>query len=265
MVELEKVAQRVRRKILDMVYNAKDSHIGCSMSIVEILVSLYFQVMKIKPSQPRWPERDRFVLSKGHTAAALYAVLSERGFFLDDNLSKFAKDGSPVASHVAHNVLPGVETSGGSGGHGLSLGTGIALAARMDNLNHHIFVLSGDGELQEGSVWEAAMFASSRQLANLTLIVDRNLYQTWNKVDDVVSLEPLGDKLTAFGWNVSYADGHNMKDLSQVLAKIRDNCPHAVIANTIKGKGISFMEGLGDWHNGILTKEQYEIALKEVS
>ncbi len=264
LLKLEERARRVRKDILDMAYNASDSHIGCAMSVVEILVGLYFKVMNINPNDPRWQERDRFVLSKGHVASALYSVLSEREFFPKNFLSEFARNGSFLSSHVDGSALPGVETSGGSGGHGLSLGAGMALAAKMDNSKRRIFVLCGDGELQEGSVWEAAMFAASRKLNNLTLVIDRNHYQTWDDVDNVVSPEPLDKKFDAFGWETERVEGHRFVALCHVLSRYTDR-PHAVIAETVKGKGISFMENKGEWHNGVLTKEQYEAAVKEVS
>lgn len=264
MENLTIVARRVRKSILDMAYNARDSHIGCALSSVDVLVALYFGVMKIDPTKPKDPWRDRFILSKGHIASGLYAVLSIRGFFQIEDLSSFAKDGSSIPSHVAQDAVLGVETSGGSGGHGLSLGVGMALAAQIDNAPYHVFVLTGDGELQEGSIWEAAMFASSRNLTNLTLIVDRNMFQTWGKVDDVVALEPLVERFKAFGWNVDEIDGHDIQNLIKVISATGDK-PHVVIARTIKGKGVSFMEGTGDWHNGVLTEEQYKNALEEVA
>ena len=264
MENLAVVAKKVRKSILDMAYNAKDSHIGCALSSVDVLVALYFCVLRIDPSKPKNSQRDRFILSKGHIASALYAVLSERGFFPIEDLYSFAKDGSNIPSHVAHDAVPGVETSGGSGGHGLSLGAGMALSAQIDNASYRIFVLTGDGELQEGSVWEAAMFASSRNLTNLTLIVDRNMFQTWGRVDDVVALEPLAERFRSFGWDVDEIDGHNLPKLVGVLNKTSAN-PHVVIARTIKGRGVSFMEGKAEWHNGVLTEEQYKNAIQEVS
>lgn len=259
-----KVSQRARKSILNMAYGANDSHIGCALSSVEVLVALYFCVMKVDPVNPKEPCRDRFILSKGHTASALYSVLSERGFCSAEDLLEFAKDGNGIPNHVARDAVPGVETSGGSGGHGLSLGVGMALVSRVDNSIYRVFVLMGDGELQEGSVWEAAMFASSRNLTNLTLIVDRNMFQTWTRVDDVVALEPLAEKFKAFGWDVDEVDGHDIEKLVEVIGRTH-NHPHAVIARTLKGKGVSFMEGSGDWHNGVLTEEQYKKAVQEVS
>lgn len=264
MDDLTIITKKARRNVIEMHYGANDAHIGCSLSIIDILVALYFRVMKINLAEPKAPERDRFILSKGHAVSAVYAVMSERGFFPNEALATFAKNGSKIASHVERDVLPGVETNGGSGGHGLSLGVGMALVSRADKIGYRVFVLAGDGELQEGSVWEAAMFASSRNLANLNLIIDRNIFQTRDKVDDVVAIEPLMEKFKSFGWNVDEVDGHNIEKLAEVLNK-NDDHPRVVIAHTTKGKGVSFMEGSGEWHNGLLTEEQYKIAVKELS
>lgn len=257
-------AKRARRQVLELIYTAKDSHIGCSLSIVDILTVLYFRILSVDPLNPRDPKRDRFILSKGHSVSALYAVLSERGFFPESSMGGYAQDGSPIASHVEREVLPGVETNGGSGGHGLPIGVGMALSLRMDGLGGRVFVLMGDGELQEGSVWEALMFGASRSLSNVTLIIDRNEFQTWTKVNDVVGVEPLVEKLISFGWDAEQIDGHNFDELERAL-NVRSDRPRAIVAKTVKGKGISFMEGSGEWHNGSPTKEQYELAVQELS
>ena len=262
--ELERVARNARESVLRMAHAAKDSHIGCSLSAVDILTALYFLVLRVDPADPWHKARDRFILSKGHTAAALYAVLVERDFVSPSDLQGFAQNGSSMASHVERGILPGVETNGGSGGHGLSLGAGMALACRQDGLDSRVYVLMGDGELQEGSVWEAAMFASSRNLAGLTLIIDRNEFQTWSRVDDVVAVEPLAAKFRSFGWRVSEVDGHCMDDLELALKSTHPFMPHAIIAHTVKGRGVSFMEGSGLWHNGVLDDEQFGLALEEL-
>lgn len=264
MEDLERITRQTRRHVLEMAYHASDSHIGCALSAMDILAALYFRVMKINPDSPKSPGRDRFILSKGHTAAALYAVLSARGFFPKTDLDSFAQNGSHLASHVERNSVPGVETNGGSGGHGLPLGAGMALALRESKFNAHVFVLMGDGELQEGSVWEAAMFASSRNLSNLTLIVDRNAFQTWSKVDDVVTIEPLADKFRMFGWSAEEVDGHDIERLIDALSRT-DSRPRVIIAKTTKGKGVSFMEGSADWHNGVLSEAQYRAAIEELA
>ncbi len=264
MKDLAMVAKKARKHVLQMAYEAKDSHIGCSLSAIEILVALYFEVMNIDPDYPTDRLRDRFILSKGHAAAALYAVLAERGFFPVEALSDFAREGSRIADHIERH-MPGVETNGGSGGHGLSLGVGMALAAAADNLPSRVFVLMGDGELQEGSVWEAAMFAASRNLKNLTLIVDVNGFQTWTQVRHVVEVEPLEDKFKAFGWATSRINGHHFHQLTDYLRLPSSRPPHVIFACTRKGKGVSFMEDHGeDWHNGVMTPEQYVLATREV-
>ena len=264
MKELEAVAKEARRLMVEMHYRAKDAHLGCAMSMVEIMVSLYFRVMKADPSNPNAPDRDRFILSKAWAPSALYAVMCERGFFDRETLATFAQNGTRIASIGTSGVLPGVEASGGSAGQGLSVGIGMALVSRADKTGSRIFVLMGDGEVQEGSTWEAAMFAASRRLSSLTLIVDRNMFQTWSKVDDVVGIEPLAERFRAFGWDADEVDGHDIEKLTEVLGRMSSR-PHAVIARTTKGKGISFMEGSGDWHNGVLTEEQYKIAARELN
>lgn len=264
MENMNAISRSIRRRTLEMHYSAKDSHIGCALSSVDILCSLFFKVLNINPKKPNSSERDRFVLSKGHAAAALYATMCERGFFLPEAIVSFAKNGSPIASHVDRNHLPGVETTGGSGGHGLPIGVGMALSSQIDSRTFRVFVLMGDGELQEGSVWEAAMFAASRRLANLTLIVDCNEFQTWTHVADVVAVEPIAQKFRSFGWIAREINGHDFNELVDALSA-SSNGPQVIIARTIKGKGVSFMEGSGDWHNGVLTTEQYNKARKELS
>ncbi len=261
---LTEVAKQARRSVLELIYRAKDSHIGCSLSIVDILTAFYFKVLSVDPENSRDPNRDRFVLSKGHSVSALYSVLALRGFFPMEAVAGYAQDGSLIASHVERDVLPGVETNGGSGGHGLPIGAGMALALRADGKPSRVYVLMGDGELAEGSVWEALMFAASRKLSNLTLIIDRNEYQTWTKIEEVVAIEPLLEKLTSFGWDAEEVDGHNLAELERVLRTTGDR-PRAIIARTVKGKGISYMEGSGEWHNGSPNAEQYQVAVSELS
>jgi transketolase len=264
MTDFSSIASEVRRTVIELSYTAKDSHIGCALSSVDILVALYFGGMSIDPSDPKMLERDRFVLSKGHIAAAFYATLAARGFFERSALDGFATNGSHLASHVERNGVPGVEQNGGSGGHGLSLGCGMALAARANKNPHRTFVLMGDGELQEGSVWEAALFAASRSLGSLTLVIDRNEFQTWCKVEDVVALEPLDQKFRAFGWDVTVLDGHDIPALIAYFKETSDR-PRVLIARTVKGRGVPFMEGSPDWHNGVLTDEQYTQAMQSLS
>lgn len=261
---LNEKARQIRLLILEMVYQAQVSHIGSALSCVDILTALYFgNVMRIKPEEPLWPERDRFILSKGHGCSALYAALALRGFFPVDKLKDFAQNGSILSGHVTLNCLPGVENTGGSGGHGLSLGVGMALAAKMEKRNSQIFVLAGDGECQEGSIWEAIMFAGHHFLSNLTLIIDNNGLQIMGKTKSIVSLEPLSEKFLAFGWELVPTSGHNFTTLTWAL-KTKSHQPKVIIARTIKGKGVSFMEDNYLWHGQIPNEEEYKMARKEL-
>jgi transketolase len=262
--ELPGIAKKARKRTVEMIYRAKDAHLGCALSAVDILVALYFKVLRIDPRAPMDPDRDRFVLSKGHGVASVYAVLAERGFFPTEALDTYAQNGSRLASHIVRNVVPGAETSGGSGGHGLPIGVGMARAAGDDGRPSRVFVLMGDGELQEGSVWEAAMFAGSGKLKNLTLIVDKNEFQTWTKVSEVVDVDPIDKKFEAFGWEAETVDGHDFAALEAALGRQGDK-PRVVIARTVKGKGVSFMEGSGEWHNKSPNQAEFEQAMAELT
>ncbi len=265
---LEKIANNIRRVIVTMIHRSKSSHIGCSLSSADIWTALYFGgVMNIDPKHPAADDRDRLVLSKGHGVSAFYATLSERGFFPKEKLGEYGQDGTELASHIVRGVLPGAETSNGSGGHGLSLGVGMALAARYKKNGARVFVLSGDGELEEGSVWEAAMFAAVQGLNNLTMIIDRNGLQDGQDAlttEEIMGLEPLEKKFTAFGWEVLKIDGHDFYQLIPALKK-RTNRPLVVIAKTIKGKGVSYMENGPAWHGKCPNDEEYAQAMKELS
>ena len=265
--ELAQKAKAIRRTILELIFQAKASHVGCSLSVVDILTTLYFGVMKVNPSNSKMPERDRLILSKGHAVTALYATLAEKGFFSREELNSYGKDGTRLASHVVMNAVPGIETSGGSGGHGLSLGVGMALAARAAQNQARVFVVSGDGELEEGSVWEAALSAQAHNLDNLILVIDRNFLQDGqdgNTTEQILKLEPLDQKFESFGWEVESVDGHDFEQLLEAL-KRRSYKPRVIIAKTMKGKGVSFMEGKAEWHGKSPDQEQYEQALKELS
>jgi len=266
--ELSERARSIRRSIVEMIYNAKSSHIGCALSSADIWTALYLGgVMNIDPKSADSPDRDRLVLSKGHGVSAFYATLSEMGFFPKEKIKEYGTDGTELASHIVRGVLPGAETSNGSGGHGLPLGAGMALAAKIRGENYHVFVLSGDGELEEGSVWEAALFAGFKSLDNLTMIVDRNHLQDGKdglRTDTILDLEPLAEKFEAFRWEVDTVDGHNFNELIPALKKTGSR-PRVVIANTIKGKGVSFMENKGEWHGKCPNDEEYKIAMKELS
>ncbi|MEK7174238.1 MAG: transketolase [Patescibacteria group bacterium] len=261
-------AKHIRRDIVEMIYRAKSSHIGCALSAADILTALYFGgVLRIDPKSPKAPGRDRLILSKGHAVTAVYAALAERGFFPKEKLLEYGTDGTTLASHIVLDVLPGTETSSGSGGHGLPMGVGMALAARADKNGARIFVLSGDGELEEGSAWEAMLFAGHHKLSNLKLIVDRNDLQDGVdglRVSDVLDLNPLDEKFRAFGWEVDIVDGHDPAALIPALKKETAR-PHAIIAKTVKGKGVSFMENRGEWHGKCPNADEYAIAIKELS
>lgn len=266
--ELQAVAKKIRRTIVEIIYQSKHSHIGCSLSAADIWVALYFGGgMNISPETVDRFDRDRFVLSKGHGVSAFYATLSERGFFPREKILEYGKDGTQLASHIVRGVLPGAETSNGSGGHGLPLAVGMALAARNLKTGSHTFVLSGDGECEEGSVWEAAMFAAAQKVNNLTLIIDRNHFQDGRDkgtTESIMALDPLDKKFEAFGWEVEQVDGHSFEQLIPALQR-RSGRPRVIIAETIKGKGVSFMEKDPQWHGKCPSEAQYVQAIKELS
>jgi len=265
-IELKELALRLRRHSLKLVHDAKASHIGGSFSIIELLVVLYARILKVKPRQPDWPERDRFILSKGHACAAHYAILAEMGYFPKKWLDTYYKNGSNLPGHATHSCVPGVEVSTGSLGHGLSLAAGMALAAKRDKKKYRIFCLLSDGECDEGSTWEAILFASHLKMDNLTAIVDYNKIQALGHTKDVLNLEPLRKKWEAFGWAVHEIDGHNLKEIEMELSKlpIEKDKPSCVIAHTVKGKGISFMENKLLWHYRSPQGKEFEDAMNEM-
>ena len=246
-IEISRIANRLRAHSIQMVHQAKASHIGSCLSMAEIIACLYWRTLAINPQQPDWGERDRFILSKGHAAALLYAALAERGFISVNELKSYCQDGSRLTGHATSGV-PGVELSTGSLGHGLPVGCGIALAAKRDGRGHRVFVLLSDGELDEGSNWEAILFAPHHRLDNLQVIVDYNKIQSFGLVDEVLNLEPLADKFKAFGWGVREVDGHDTQQLADTLGAKSKGKPSAVIAHTTKGRGVSFMEDQLAWH-----------------
>ena len=260
------LARRIRADALRMVHRAGASHIGTCLSMADILAVLYGRVLQIDPSRPDWPDRDRFILSKGHGAAIVYAVLAERGFFPADWLDTYCQDGSRLAGHITHFGVPGVEVSTGSLGHGLSLGCGMALAGKRDDQSYRVFVMMSDGECDEGSVWEAALFAPHHRLDRLVAIVDYNKIQSFGTVKEVLDLEPLADKWRAFNWAVREIDGHNYDEIESALdsTPFEPGKPSVVIAHTVKGKGISFMEDKLVWHYKPPTAEELEQALTEL-
>lgn len=260
------LSKKIRRYVLDIVYRTKSAHIGSSLSVVEILVSLYFKVLKNAPAKSDAANRDRFILSKGHSCPALYAVLTERGFINEEDLKSFAINGGVLGQHPDRDLSKGIEVSTGSLGHGLSIGVGMALAAKKDGKDHKVYVLMSDGELNEGSVWEAVMFASHHNLDNLIAIVDCNKIQALGNTKDVINLEPLFEKWLSFGWDVKEIDGHDYSQLFETFGGVpfTKRKPSVIIANTIKGKGISFMEGKLLWHYRSPNDEEYKTALKEL-
>ena len=249
-----------------MVHSASASHVGSCLSIADILAVLYGGVLRVDAGRPNWPERDRFVLSKGHAAAALYAVLAECGFFPKEWLDTYCQDGSRLAGHVTSHGVPGVEVSTGSLGHGLSIACGMALAAKRDKRPFRVFALLSDGECDEGSIWEAALFAPHHRLDNLVAIVDYNKIQSFGTVKEVLDLHPLADKWRAFRWAVREIDGHDYAEIQAALAAIpfEPGKPSAVIAHTVKGKGVSFMENQLAWHYKSPNEEQLAAALAQV-
>ena len=258
-------AARIRAHALRMVHRANASHIGTGLSMADILAVLYGGVAKVDSARPDAPDRDRVILSKGHGAAAFYAALAESGFFGVELLETFCGDGSPLAGHVSHHV-PGVDFSTGSLGHGLSLGCGVALGRRMDGHPGRAFVIMSDGECDEGSTWEAVLFAPHHHLDNLVAIVDYNKIQSFGSVREVLDLEPFADKWQAFGWHVQSVDGHDHTQLAEAFAQAGSLAgkPSVIIAHTVKGKGVAFMEGELLWHYRSPDAKQLESALDEV-
>ncbi len=264
--DLEDLARTIRIHVLRMTHSAKSSHVGSALSMVDLLAVLYGKVLRIDPARPDWPERDRFILSKGHACAGLYAVLAERGFFPTSWLDDFCQDGSRFAGHVTHTGVPGVEVSTGALGHGLAIACGMALAGKRDGGAHRVFVLLSDGECDEGSTWEAVLFAPHHHLDNLVAIVDYNKIQSLGTVKEVLDLEPLAAKWQSFGWAVREIDGHNFEQIEHVFESIpaEPAKPTCIVAHTVKGKGVSFMENKLLWHYRAPDSEEMCKALAEL-
>ena len=262
-IKTQELARKVRIHAVKMVNKGGSSHIGSVLSIVDILAVLYGRVMQYRSSEPKWDNRDRFILSKGHAGAGVYAILAECGFFDIVELDKHYQDGSIFSGHVSHKGVPGVELSTGSLGHGLPVASGMALAAKIDKKTHKVFVVMSDGELDEGSNWEAFMFAAHHGLNNLTAVIDRNKLQSMRTTEETLSLEPLRDKLIAFGWNVIEVDGHDHDELFLAIDGDTKK-PKVIIANTIKGKGVSFMENEIAWHYRTPNGELFDQAMKDL-
>ena len=264
--ELKQMAAVIRCDIIEMICTAGAGHPGGSLSATDIVTALYFRLMRIDPANPRWADRDRFILSKGHACPVWYAALAERGFFDKSHLGTLRRMGSILQGHPDMNKVPGIDMTAGSLGQGLSVGIGMALAGRLQKLDYHVWVVIGDGESQEGSVWEAAMSGAKWKLDNLTAILDRNNLQNDAFVDELMPIEPIADKWRAFGWNVVEIDGHDMSAIVTALegAKTHKSAPTMVIAHTIKGKGVSYMENVCEWHGRAPCREDADKALDEI-
>jgi transketolase len=261
---LARIATDVRASVLRMVSTAKLGHIGGDLSVTDVLTTLFFGVLRIDPRNPSWPDRDRFILSKGHCAVALYSTMALCGFFPGDQLSTYAQPLSALNGHPNRRKVAGVETNTGALGHGLPFGVGCSIAARLAGSPRRVFVVMGDGELQEGSNWEAAMAAGHRGLENLIAVVDRNRLQQGARTEETNRLEPLADKWRAFGWEVVEPDGHDHAALLQAFQPPTGGKPRAVLARTVKGKGVSFIEDRVEWHHKVPSAEQLAQALKEL-
>ena len=264
--ELMKLACRVRMGIIDAVHSAKSGHPGGSLSAADMFTHLYFKEMKIDPDDPQDPDRDRFVLSKGHTAPGLYSALALRGFFPEEELKTLRKMGSRLQGHPNMNETPGVDMSTGSLGQGVSAAAGMALAAKKQGKNLRVYTLLGDGEIEEGQVWEAMMFAHHYELDNLCVIVDNNDLQIDGRIADVVDPYPIPDKFRAFGLSVAEIDGHDFEQIESAMNCARETkgVPTAIIMKTVKGKGVSYMEDKAGWHGKAPSDEEYDLAMEEL-
>ncbi|MFD2117916.1 transketolase [Paenibacillus yanchengensis] len=265
-LQLQLKAAHIRKQLLTMIHSSGAGHTGGSLSNTDILTTLYYHVMRLDVNNPKWADRDRFILSKGHSVESLWCVLADKGFFPEEELKTFSKFGTRLIGHP-NNKVPGIEMNTGALGHGLAIATGIALAAKLDKKDYRSYCLMGDGEQAEGSVWEAAMAAAHYKLNNLVAIIDRNRLQISGSTEDVMSVEPLADKWTAFGWNVIPVDGHNIEQLLAAFAaaeQIQDK-PTLLLANTVKGKGVSFAENVAAWHHKVPDEQQLQQAIDELT
>jgi transketolase len=264
--DLDALARRVRGRLVQMSHAARAPHLGSALSCVEILVAAYWGALRVAPQRADDPRRDRLILSKGHAASALYAVLAERGFFPQEWLATFGQPGSRLPEQTSPGCVPGVEVATGSLGHGLSLGAGLALASRILGRDYRVWVVLSDGECNEGSVWEAAMFAAARRLTSLLAVIDFNRWQATGRSEEILALQPLADKWTAFGWHVTEVNGHDLGALQQAMLQWSQDQtgPACIIAHTIKGRGVSFMEDDNNWHYRIPTAEEVQAARAEL-
>ena len=264
--ELEKRAKNIRRNIVEMVYSASSGHPGGSLSVTDIMTALYFSELKINVNNPKDENRDRLVLSKGHCSPALYSVLAEKGFLKQDDLKTFRKTDSYLQGHPDMKKIPGVDMTSGSLGQGLSVANGMAISAKLDNKDYRVYCIMGDGEIQEGQIWEAAMTSSHYKLDNLCAIVDNNNLQIDGTIEEVMSPYPIDKKFESFGFNVIKIDGHNFEEIISAfeIAKTVKGKPTVIIAKTMKGKGVSYMENKASWHGKAPNEEEYKIAIEEL-
>ena len=264
--ELQKTANEIRKSIVTAVHSAKSGHPGGSLSAADIFTYLYFEEMNVDPKNPKMEERDRFVLSKGHVAPGLYATLAHRGFFPVEDLTTLRHVGSYLQGHPDMKHIPGVDMSSGSLGQGVSVAVGMALSAKMDNKDYRVYTIAGDGEIQEGQIWEAAMFAGHRNLDNLVVIVDNNGLQIDGNIEDVCSPYPIDKKFEAFNFHVINIDGHDFDEIEKAFKEARETKgqPTAIIAKTVKGKNVSFMENKASWHGAAPNDEQYATAMADL-
>ncbi len=263
--DLKNIAADIRKKIYIIAHHAGGGHMGSAYSMTDMISVLYFgDVLKYDASNPEWEERDKFILSKGHACYALYAVLAKAGYFSEDELLTVGRPGSKFGGHPKMHDIPGVEASTGALGHGLSFAIGAAYANKADHKDSHIYVMLGDGECQEGSVWEGALSAPSLNLDNLTVIIDHNKLQAMDCLENIVQMRPFADKWKAFGWNVLEIDGHNFTEIREALTARQTGKPTLIIANTIKGKGVSFMESVPIWHYRMPNEQELPVLMKEL-
>ncbi len=258
-------ARDIRKLIYMIAHHAGGGHMGAAFSVADIIATLYFgDVLKYNARNPDWEERDRFILSKGHACYALYAALAKAGYFPMEELKHVGRPGSRFGGHPKVNEVPGVEASTGALGHGLSFGIGIAYASKVDKKDNHVYVVLGDGECQEGSIWEGALSAPTLKLDNLTVVVDHNKLQAMDSLESIVHMQPFPDKWKAFGWNVVEIDGHNYEEIKEALLARQTDVPTVVIAHTVKGKGVSFMENVPIWHYRMPNEEELPILMEEL-
>jgi len=264
--ELQEMAAAIRCDVIEMICAAGEGHPGGSLSVTDIVTALYFRIMRVDPRDPHWPDRDRFILSKGHACPAWYSALAERGYFDRSHLSTLRQLNSLLQGHPDMKVTPGIDMTAGSLGHGLSAGLGMALAGRLHGKDYHVWVVIGDGECQEGAIWEAALAGAKWQVDNLTAVLDRNHLQNDDRIENVMPDEPMAAKWRAFGWNVIEIDGHDMAQIVGTFERVQAivGVPTIVIADTVKGKGVSYMEGIPVWHGRAPDEVEAACALEEI-